>query len=134
MADSGYTVSIEQPDVSGKIKKYVYRNKNKTPTVTKQVICEPEEEQDQDASLERLEARIEQGALALPESKQAPEIVKRMDFKNGKNKVTIALVKKDKRMFSVKIFLNDETEIKSATIQGLNSANTFWDFMERSIK
>ena len=62
------------------------------------------------------------------------EEMETIDFVNGENKIKIILYKTPNRMFKVKIFLNEMTEIRPLSFQSHPLAMGYWNLLKKSIK
>ena len=62
------------------------------------------------------------------------ELVERVDFFDGKNKLSIAFIKKNSRMFRIQIFLNDSLEIRPVTYNGRSPASAYWELLKSELK
>jgi hypothetical protein len=60
------------------------------------------------------------------------ELVERIDFKNGKNVLSIRFSKRTNRLYRMQVFLNDETEIRPVTYTGSSQANGYWGLLKRA--
>jgi len=65
---------------------------------------------------------------------EGDEIMERIDFMNGKNKLSLLLVKKHNRMFRFRVFMNDETELRAATYTGATTGYSFWKLLIGALK
>jgi hypothetical protein len=68
------------------------------------------------------------------EDDKKAEIIESIDFFNGNNKVSIRLSKRHNRMFQIKIFLNDETEVRPMTYTGARTGYMCWNLLKGSLK
>lgn len=59
-----------------------------------------------------------------------PNIVDRIDFTNGNNKLSITFSKCHNRMFRIQIFLNDITELRPVTYTGATTGYAFWNMIK----
>lgn len=62
------------------------------------------------------------------------EILDEIKFSSGENELTIRFIKRANRTYRVKVFLNDEMEIRPATYTGASTAEPFWNLLKRSLK
>ena len=62
------------------------------------------------------------------------EKIDSIDFKNGKNTLSIRFSRRHNRMFRVQIFLNDQTEIRPVTYNGSSTGYTFWNILKGLLK
>lgn len=62
------------------------------------------------------------------------EIVEKMEFTSGRNKLTIRFCKKPNRMYRLQIFLNDELEIRPVTYNGWSLAKGYWTLLKGTLK
>lgn len=61
-------------------------------------------------------------------------LIDSMEFKRGSDTISINLIKKRNRMYSIKVMLNNRIEIRPATYQGSSAANTFWQLLTGEFK
>lgn len=73
-------------------------------------------------------------AVIEENAKEPWEIIEEIPFKNGENNLTIRFIKRSNRTYRVKIFLNNEIEIRPATYTGAATAEPFWNLLKRSLK
>ena len=108
----------------------------------KQAIVEPKKEEIevsqpnigtviQPESTVTLEKPVEKAA---DESKEENQIVDKIEFTNGENKLTIRFSKKHNRMFRIQVFLNDESEIRPVTYTGASTGYAFWNLLKGAMK
>lgn len=57
-----------------------------------------------------------------------------IEFHNGENTLKISMTKKNNRVFSVKIFMNDDIEIRPSTYMGSTTAMAFWNLLKGALK
>ena len=62
------------------------------------------------------------------------ELIESISFKNGENDLTIRFYKRTNRMYGVKIFLNENTEIRPCTYVGASTGFGFWNLLKGSLK
>lgn len=68
------------------------------------------------------------------DSDQSIKLIESIDFKNGKNTLTIRFSKKLNRMYRVQIFLNDDLEIRPVTYTGSSTGFTVWNLLKGTLK
>lgn len=79
-------------------------------------------------------------AIGIPQKNQMDTgatqagLVEKMDFSMGENILSIHFSRKDNRMYTIKVFLNDEQEIRPVTYNGSSTACAFWNLLKRSLK
>lgn len=62
------------------------------------------------------------------------ELIESIDFKNGKNTLSIRFSRRHNRMFRVQIFLNGTNEIRPVTYTGATTGYAFWNILRGLIK
>jgi hypothetical protein len=55
-------------------------------------------------------------------------------FTNGNNTLKMTFRQKDNRICNMKIYLNDTTEIRPVTYNGLHTGKTYWNLLKASLK
>lgn len=65
---------------------------------------------------------------------QSDQIMDKIEFTNGENKLSIRFSKKHNRMFRIQIFLNDESEIRPVTYTGASTGYAFWNLLKGALK
>lgn len=61
-------------------------------------------------------------------------VIDSIEFKKGFNTISINLIKKSNRMYTIKVLLNESIEIRPTTYQGSSAANTFWQLLTGALK
>lgn len=61
-------------------------------------------------------------------------LIEELPFTNGKNTLKIKFFKRANRLYCVKIFLNEDTEIRPVTFAGSLTGKSFWSMIKGSIK
>lgn len=57
-----------------------------------------------------------------------------IEFKNGKNTLSIRFSKKHNRMYKVQVFLNEKHEVRPTTHNGYGIAHSFWEMLKDNLK
>ena len=71
---------------------------------------------------------------SIPEiEKKELELIDSIEFRNGKNFLTIRFSKRHNRMYRIQIFLNDEFEVRPVTYTGASTGQTFWNLLKGSL-
>lgn len=68
------------------------------------------------------------------EAKEINETIDSLEFHDGKNKISVRLSKKPSRLYQVKIFINDEQEIRPMTYNGATTALGYWQLLKSNLK
>jgi hypothetical protein len=68
------------------------------------------------------------------EAEKDDQIMDKIEFTNGENKLSIRFSKKHNRMFRIQIFLNDESEIRPVTYTGASTGYAFWNLLKGALK
>lgn len=66
------------------------------------------------------------------ESKKELELLESIDFKNGKNTLSLRFSRRFNRMYRVQIFLNNTLEIRPATFSGSATGVSFWNLLKET--
>lgn len=61
-------------------------------------------------------------------------LIEELPFTNGKNTLKIKFFKRANRLYCVKVFLNDDTEIRPVTFAGSLTGKSFWSMIKGSFK
>jgi len=61
-------------------------------------------------------------------------LIEELTFVNGKNSLKIKFFKRANRLYCVKVFLNENTEIRPVTFAGSLTGKSFWSMIKGSIK
>lgn len=67
------------------------------------------------------------------EEPKALELVEKLEFTDGLNKIEIRFSKRHNRMFRIQIFLNGETEIRPVTYTGASTGHSYWNLLKKCL-
>jgi hypothetical protein len=74
------------------------------------------------------------GALDTCKEGKDLELIEKIEFSNGPNKLIIKYSKKHNRMYRIQVFLNDEFEVRPVTYSGSSAGNSFWNLLKGALK
>lgn len=132
----------------GEIMTRVYKKKsaNSKPEIIKispqETLQEPEQmpcEEEKPMKIEKtpraspIETKPTQGR-GRPSKKQDEEEGEEICFYNGDNTLKIKYFRKENRMYCVKVFLNDDCEIRPVNYPGNSAGNAYWQLLKGSMK
>jgi hypothetical protein len=134
LASEGLTVDIKprELNISGEPK--IYKKKDtKIPAIAKQTI--DEEDLSEYVSIEIPEEVAE-------EFEKEPVIAgfddyileEELPFTDGKNTLKIKFFKRKNRMYCVKVYLNEDIQIRPVTFTGSQTGKSFWQMIKGSLK
>lgn len=68
------------------------------------------------------------------DTKKDLELIEKLDFVNGENKLSIIFSKKPNRMYRIQLMLNDEHEVRPVTYSGTSTGMAFWNLLKGVLK
>lgn len=73
-------------------------------------------------------------SLTKADEETKDQIMERIDFMNGNDKLSIIFSKRHNRSFRIQVFLNDTTEIRPTNYTGALTGYGFWNLLKGAMK